>query len=620
MDGQSVGPKTLYDAMREKAEQVKQRMKSASPAVAGDGNKPSVGQEGLKPGESVYDKYGIAKDIKGIYVSLNPPVPEVNPENAGDREKIELAEILPPRPVVLTVGRAYARLPEPERLNLAAANPSTTPILLPSADYHWVTLFGSLRFKEQRALFANARYESTRQEMLVASVEAERQERLATGEWSEPVAVNGYAPMVFELLETVELDAGGNVTGRSGEDIRAYRAMLESQQAQQQILRPPFRQYLDHPEEWRLPSTASMLGEIRFSDYLSETPGSSQPPPELRPGITPGPEYAPAISVTPSISAGVENVTTPWDGKVLAASDINKVLRDIKMAIDDKKWREAQKMIGYLQIVERITKTQKSQLDTYVEQITPELEKLEADEARKRRLTSGSTSGQPLAKDIDLFWLTDTSVQPGRTCRYRVRLVVFNQYVGFASVLTNPQDAGKVVIRGSWTDWTSPIQVEPSVYLFHTAVKGEAATFVIHEWAKGKWSRAGREKPLGAAMIFPAAGRDLVYDGILVTADSKVPFLDRSMAKDGRVSYKEVVTTSAILVTSNGDVEEHIAAMDSKKQRSLTEKLKAEAEPRSEVDKPVGRGRGSRGTAGPEAAVKDNIPGGVGHGGRGADK
>jgi hypothetical protein len=262
-----------------------------------------------------------------------------------------------------------------------------------------------------------------------------------------------------------------------------------------------------------------------------------------------------------------------------------KMLKDAKDDIDKKKYLEAEEKLQTLVTRGATGELNKSQLDEVNrlrKEIQPNVEELLIKKQKEARVVAGVPNRM---RDVEPLWFNDVSVTPGQTYHYRLRLVVFNQYIGQATKLVDPQDAGKVVIRGQWSDWSEPIQVKPSLYLFLTSVAddGKKAKVMLREWAHGDLKGSTADKDVGDLVALKVDRRDLSYDAILAGVEPKRSVLLRNES-NGRLSFTERQGGAAVLITTAGEVEERFTPTDAKKSGQLDVDYKKEKEQASEND------------------------------------
>lgn len=94
-------------------------------------------------------------------------------------------------------------------------------------------------------------------------------------------------------------------------------------------------------------------------------------------------------------------------------------------------------------------------------------------------------------------WGHDITVEPGAMYRYRTRVVVNNPMFGRRDALLEEQKpmAEEPLVRGQWSEWGSPVQVDANGYFFivsaseQDAVAGKRATAELYQFYYGYWRK-----------------------------------------------------------------------------------------------------------------------------------
>lgn len=98
-------------------------------------------------------------------------------------------------------------------------------------------------------------------------------------------------------------------------------------------------------------------------------------------------------------------------------------------------------------------------------------------------------SGPP--EDAIVIWVHDEEAEPGKTYRYRVRVRLWNRFVGRANAVQDPNDARRAAIEGSWSAPSEPVTAAPRRHFFvlGPSVIGSAANLEVWKWHRGRWRR-----------------------------------------------------------------------------------------------------------------------------------
>lgn len=102
-------------------------------------------------------------------------------------------------------------------------------------------------------------------------------------------------------------------------------------------------------------------------------------------------------------------------------------------------------------------------------------------------------SGKPVVRFFD------ETAQPGRTYQYRMRVRLWNRYVGRVNAVEHPEQAALSVLAGQWSPPSDPVRVPPDTYFFVTgrALGRDAAGVEIWKWRAGTWLRASFDVGVG---------------------------------------------------------------------------------------------------------------------------
>ncbi|MCA9298309.1 MAG: hypothetical protein KDA28_04540, partial [Phycisphaerales bacterium] len=118
--------------------------------------------------------------------------------------------------------------------------------------------------------------------------------------------------------------------------------------------------------------------------------------------------------------------------------------------------------------------------------------------SRDRRETSNRRDLTPLFERAEVkVHAHDFDVEPGKTYRYRLRLVVNNPAYGRVDYLEREQQelAEEALAYGAWTSFSAPIEVPEEQYYFVTGASpgnlasGPSATVEVYEFHYGYWRR-----------------------------------------------------------------------------------------------------------------------------------
>jgi len=456
--------------------------------------------------------------------------------------------------------QASARVPLPRQMSvMPAGDTAERDSFVFTKDWHWVTLAAVISRRAQREVYEKAGYDAAALNLLVADIEAEREQRHPDGQWGSSEIVQPYLVERFvgpRKLRLFKQGTGYAVRQSDWTYLQKYRSELSSPEVQARILRAPFQSLLvdqrssrDYRVEWTVPKTLGAPGGIEldladaeyglyFLPEDSASRGNTVPWSSLRESLAKGwrggrlEQYLDAFAALRSIEADLE---MPLGQRRLAERLLNQYERDIELA---------------------------EEMDQII-----------------RSRTESAVNEDRLGRDVEPIWATDTTVEPGKTYRYRVRLLAFNSYAGMTSRLADPLDASQIILEGEWSPWSEPLTVRPTSYLFVLGGSGEGKKTVrvrVYQWIRGVWENGYATFGIGDRVVIDKGLIQLTYDGVIRDID-----LHRSYAQDGergpdagRGASSETVALT--LVDSEGVTEERLAAEDWTLMNNLVRQIREE--------------------------------------------
>jgi hypothetical protein len=95
------------------------------------------------------------------------------------------------------------------------------------------------------------------------------------------------------------------------------------------------------------------------------------------------------------------------------------------------------------------------------------------------------------AEDSTVVWVHDTSAEPGQSYRYRIRVRLWNRFVGRPRAVQDEADARRTVLAGAWSAPSEVVTATPRHHLFllGRSVDGSAANVEVWAWHRGRWLR-----------------------------------------------------------------------------------------------------------------------------------
>lgn len=574
---------------------------------------PAAGSLPLRPQLRLAERFGAKIEVPGLEDAEQTNTP------------VELATPLPPSPPVTSVGRSLVTL-NPMRLttdrNAKPAEVSTEEIEQP-----WVTVAAYFDKTAQEAAFASAGYAASRQHVYLAGVDVQRRERLADGTWSEWQDVKaGKAMPSVDLVEPKFDDLSGAVTNREDVD-QEFRLVKESQT----LLMQPAFPTVSEGDDWKMPELAGFEHEEEEAK-TPDTPKVKEAPPPPVAGPRGGSRMAPAggggggggrggagrfaggggVEGGRSPGAGAGAAAQAQQEKEAARKQIIEDLKDAKKAVSEKNWQQVKNLCDSVIASQFANQQNKSDAKRLLKRADKELEKtakagnptggapvalggrgaVSGEGGGNPRMPGGRAMGMsmsPVAQTASAalvtepngtrpaVWSHDDTVESGKTYSYRMRVKVWNRYVGQAKYVKKPDDARKAIIAGEWSVPSDPVTVTPSTYFFAKAAKvgGGGATVDIWKWRKGAWLKQSFEVNVGDQIGAP---RKVTTDEDIEGKKTEVDFTTGAIVLDIRPTenimvrvpgkngaFAEREQNSMVLVyldPADGQVKERIPALD----------------------------------------------------------
>lgn len=589
--GTPVGPTAFYNELRTAAGSGRDRIRNGSvdpiPPIV---RLPTTDEKGP------FDRIGPMAKLAPAPTFLPPSVPIPAADAVGSAGQIELARILPPKSITVSEGRSEGTIPRAQVVRLSPGSSGASESEIDSnpspRDYVWATITAGIDRAAQKAIFEAAKYDAGRAQLIVAKVQAERQTLQPNGQWGPAeIVLNYYAPkhtLAVGEIKPVEQDGQKIFSPADRNFVQSYRQVLYTPEAQAELLRPPFQDAgLKSPLAWSPPRQLAGFNNLKLKDFGVKFPleinGKIQVSEQA---AGPGPRPAGAGQT----AAALERERKKQVQELLTQAD--NYIKQKKFIKASECYDRALGMGEALTDAQRKSITdQRAAIDRDVALETARL-KLEEEANSKAGIVILGEEQEPL-------WVTDLSVVPGRSYRYRLRVVAFNEYAGVLGQLKNAVDAERVLVEGEWSDWSEPITITPIVQVFFTDVRQPAggsgtqsARMMVYQWTRGEWGSIQKEFQIGEKIVAKTTARaaEANYDGVVVSIDSGKPY--RQRAKSG-IAEEAVPTDVVTLVSAQGDVEERYAVEDKTRSRAFAELVKRDKDlANAEMEEGGGFGRG----------------------------
>lgn len=567
----------------------------AATVVTTVGGKP-IAVPGLKEAEEINNSIELVTPL-----ATTPPVVRTG-RNLVERTTIQLGTA--PRPADAT-----AKPGEPVALS-------------------WVTVAAYFDKQNQQAMMHQAKYSVGRSRVYVAGVDVERQELLSNGEWSEWKPVENSKAMPEFNIPVPAIDDRGNLINKTELD----EAWTTVKAEQQRIMEPPFYP-VTAGAAWKMPALEGYEDPVDAADDAPKKPRVRKER-EPRPssgtrGVNPrgaavnprggGGGFGGDVGVIGGgAGRGGRMVPGGGGGSGISAADKTKARKEASDKLKEAREAMSKKdYAGAISAAQQVTSNEyasagdKRQAESIVEEA--EKKQAEAAPAGPTRFGGGGRPGMapgivgdgfapmggprgypmptagaqegpssivthPDNKSEVAVWFHDDTVEPGKTYQYRMRVDLWNRYMGRTKAVKNPEDARKAVIEGEWSAPSDPVVVAPSTHFFVTSVKPgtEIAVVEVWKWRKGAWYKQNFEAAVGemiggekeVKVDDPDArnGRELIdFSTGAVILDLRVeePIQMRLPSKGG--GYNLVDRKSLVLVyldPADGQVKERIQDYD----------------------------------------------------------
>ncbi len=621
--GQKLGPGELLAAIKKDADELDQQIRSATAELYEEKDfsaqlesQHAVGIFAREPAGGV----GLPAELRLATVhgqKIEVPGLEEPEEAAGS---IALVTPLKPSQPKLRTGRSLA-LREPIQVagleDAAATTPSAEESPEPE-EVAWVTVAGYFNKKAQYNEMIKAGYAPYRSKAYVVGTDVQRQEMLSTGEFSDwqDVAAVKAMPKV-DLQEPVFDDETKELTNK--DELRQAFAAVKD--AQPMLMQPPFY-VVESGDFWEVPPLAGhedldeeLEEEEEEPDERFAAVGGRMAPPTrvLRPpsgrpsriggggraappgggpvGGGPrgaGPMGGPSIGGY-SGAAGRSEA----DEKREARKQIRLDLKEARKLLGQKQYQEARNLAEGIMGNQYASKGDTGDARNIVKRAERWLQ-LEAERAGAARGPGRVGGGRAVSsranEAVELVthpettepavWFHDDTVEAGKTYRYRMRVKLWNRYVGRKRALKDPEQAKPPVVVGEWSFPSEPVTVTPSTYFFFSGAHApDSASADVWKWRKGRWFKERFDVSvgdvIGGAVRSVKTGEydeegdevkaDIDFTTGAVVLDLRFDELvdDRWRGKDGVFSYRD--KTSPVMVyldPADGQVKERVLTFD----------------------------------------------------------
>lgn len=388
-----------------------------------------------------------------------PPVPNVlSPKAQG---ALELATIIAPDQPVVAAGRFSTILYDPHEIYTQVPDVQQQLKELDGPqDIQWVTVAARFDVVKQEHEFLKQEYDLHRFDLLVAGIELQRQRRLDNGEWSSWEDVDEYSEYYIPPPPTLDLVKEGQswtIPDPQKEALVRWREDLK--EWNKELVRP------------RLPE--AFFGEDWYPPMV-ETIAQLYPDEEW-----PLPPEEPATTV---------RTGRPLSPRKKAELALTEARQLVDQGLLEEAYEKARKVSR--------DKTLPRSLQQEGEALRIEVDRLITAQLRQEIIEENQgreEESEDVRLEEQVYFAHDLSAEAGETYRYRMRVLMYNQYVAVPDRLKNPEDARLVVLQGEWSEPSEPILVPHMMEFWLTNVKAEKdqSFWDVYRWSKGEWVKEG---------------------------------------------------------------------------------------------------------------------------------
>lgn len=588
--GRELGPRELMEAVRQDAERLDNAMRSAqAPSI-----EPVNFSEELKK----HHNLGIFADAKGAAPALPPDLRRVasfgRPIMVPGLEEAEAAEtsgnivLVSPLRTTQPKARTGRSLAVREQLRIDALGQTDSAVASEAAksvETGWVTIAAYYDKKAQYDEMIKAGYATYRANAYVAGLEVQRQEMLSNGEFSEWQDVKpGEAMPKYELPTPMFDDQTGELINKN--DVRQAYDLVKA--AQTTLLQPPFF-LVEAGDFWEIPpiegyeheeedSAAAAVEEQAFAAASPRGGGRAPAPPARGGGRTPAGGGRAAAPTAGGRTGGAAATPTVSDSRADARKQIREDLKNARKNLGLKQYEEARRLAEMVVANTSATKGDVRQAKELIKNAARWM-KIQETRAMGRGGRPGSSASEAVElvthpeTKVPALWFHDDTVEPGKTYRYRMRIKLWNRYVGLLRAMKDSEQAKQVVVTGDWSVPSEPITVRPSSYYFlSSGQEPDVASFDVWKWRKGRWHRQRFDVKPGNVIgetrkiktgEYNEKGEEIETEvdfgtgAVLMDIRFDAPLKARWPMKDGEFNYRDV---TSIIITyldpADGQVKE----------------------------------------------------------------
>lgn len=565
-------------------------------------------------------------------------VPGLKEEETGGN--ITLVTPLRPDPPAVATGRSLARR-TPRTLGTAEAAPGApAAATVEASETPWVTLATWFNVDAQREEMIKAGYAAYRARVYVVGLDVQRQEMLSNGEFSEWKDIKSPAMPEVTIPDPIFDESTGALL--NSEQIEGAFSIVRSEQ--KTLMQPEFLD-VEAGDDWQNPLPEFRQEEEEQDEANKPARKAEEPKQRPTPRSPPRPPSPGRGATDPRRGGGGSDVIGGGKGGGFAgppqtadnpAADeakrksegrrqSSKDMLEARRAFVRKEYSQAHELAQRVIGNEFASAGTRRRAEDLIKKINRALARQQPDATQEPigrdprmgggadvigegedispRFGGGKTgprspaafagpapqqrAAEPLVTHpekptVPAVWFHDSSVESGKTYRYRARIKIWNRYVGRMKALANPADAKKTVILGEWSLPSEAITVTPSTYFFvagPAAGKPSAASVEVWKWRQGMWLKHRMDVEVGDTIgesrkvripgeFNPDTGQEITaevgfHTGAVVLDIRSEPVKVRLPGRGGQFRHND---TRSIVLTyldpADGQAKERIEAFD----------------------------------------------------------
>ena len=605
--GEQCGPRKLVEAIKRDADALEQAVNSAKtddPVV-----RDYSDDLGTDHNQGIFadaSQAGPAPTlVRAASFGRKIVVPGLEDAEGDAAGSITVEVPLRPSQPKLRTGRSLV-VREQRQIAGLGAPAATTPDEPPeSEEVAWVSVAAYFNKKAQYDEMIKAGYAPYRAKAYVVGAEVQRQEVLSTGEYSDwEDVVTGKAMPKLDLHDPQFDDQTGELINK--DEIRQTFAIVKG--AQPELMQPPFYA-VEAGDFWEVPALAGYEDDDEDEEEEEEEEeapalaGRGRSGGPLPPGATAGRgrtgggrgsarssgrggigrgRGGPVGRGGATGGGGTSGARAEADEKRAARKQIRTDLTDAKRMLGRKEYDAARRLAqelmrdtyatkGDLRKAQDIIKAAERWLEIQAERTGGPVGPVGREVIE---LITNPATGEPAV------WFHDDTVEGGKTYRYRMRVNLWNRYVGRTRSMKDPEEAKQPLVVGDWSFPSEPITFTPSTFFFVSGSRpaDQSASVDVWKWWKGFRKKQRFDVAIGDVVGGTSKIRTGEYDedgdeivaevdfttgAVVLDLRYNDPVEQRRRGTDGVFDYTEKTSTVLVyLDPADGQVKERALIFD----------------------------------------------------------